>query len=96
MEQQAVMSSDDPKNDDGNEGLQNMAISMYAARRKTDHRRGKDYLHDGEHARALYFRGVHDTILALEEWTKTKVKQSTLAVLLQTLHDQTKEDPTVN
>jgi hypothetical protein len=73
--------------------LDNMAISMYAERVAEDTRKKRATLYGANpDARQLYFKGIHDTLIVLEEWNAQAIDPNLMALFLEKLHDQTCED----
>lgn len=72
--------------------IEHMATSMYGNRVAIDKKQGKEKVYaDNPDARALYFKGVHDTIECIETWLGMEVKPETLAMFIEALHQQTAE-----
>lgn len=68
--------------------IEHMAATMYANRVKEDKTRGKGTLYENNpDARALYFKGIHDTLACLEVWMQGPPNM--LGMFLEALANQT-------
>jgi hypothetical protein len=73
--------------------ISNMAAAMYSERVADDARMGRAEVYGkNPDARQLYFKGVHDTIMALNAWVEEGIDPNLLNTFIEALHDQTCED----
>lgn len=75
--------------------VEHMAASLYAERIAEDAKRGQAAIYTANpDARALYFKGVHDSIGCIEEWVKMGLPKNTLGMFLEALLAQTEDAAT--
>jgi hypothetical protein len=92
MENEVTRSSNNKPDHDQSASLEHMAVSMFAKRVQEDTKRGLTTIYrNNPSARAIYFKGVHDTITCIETWSQMGLDTNTFAAMLQALHDQTME-----
>lgn len=71
--------------------IEHMAVNMYSERVTKDTQKGKGEMYRANpDARALYFKGINDTIACIEVWAK-EAPVATLSNFLEALHKQTDE-----
>lgn len=73
--------------------IDNMAAAMYTERVADDAKleRAEIYGRNPD-ARQLYFKGVHDVIVAFSAWVEEEIDLELLNTFITALHDQTCED----
>lgn len=77
-------------NDDRLE-VEHIAANLYRERFADDTRAGKaDVYARNPDSVALYFKGVYDVLLVLEEWVEIGVSNDMLCTFIEALQDQTR------
>lgn len=84
------VSSNNEPGDDTRLHVEHMATTMYCNRVSEDTNKGKaDLYQRNPDSCALYFKGIHDTLLCLEAWLGMGTPPNTLGMFMEALHSQT-------